>query len=354
MTDAGAPKGERRRARAGSARAGSAQAGSAQAGSAERAGYLRLLSELLAREPGPDLLALAATVPSLRAHATPEAAARYTHVFVLNAYPFASVFVEPDASIDGAWAGFTRGVLAALGLEPEPGVAADHAAVLLDALALLLQREAEAGPAELDAERARHAQRILLAEHLLPWLPSFLHTVERVDGGLYRAAAGLARQTLVPLAGALFDAAPAPAAAGASAAAPHHEEEGSDTILDHLTVPARSGLFLCRADLTRLGAELDLPVRFGGRRFMLESLVAAAVQQASADPLTQGLLRLARQQRAVLRGWSTDLPLLEALWRPWTRRIDVSLAGLGGCTFGTKGSDYDAPEQVTCGRAETP
>ncbi len=298
-------------------------------GASESAGYLRLLAELFAREPDAELLALVATVPALADHATPQGAARYTHVFVLNAYPYASVFLEPDASIEGEWAGFTRGVLEALGLEPEPGLAADHVAVLLDALAALLEREAEADAGTVDAERARHAQRFLLAEHLLPWLPSFLHAVERVDDGLYRAAAELAAQVLATRAGALFPTAPATATTLPSDPGAPDEARGTEaSVLDDLTVPARSGLFLCRTDLARLGADLDLAVRFGGRRFMLESLVDAAVEQGGAEALTAGLSRLAQAQRAVLVRWSEGLPSLEAWWRPWIGRLDDLLAVL--------------------------
>ncbi|MEJ2668363.1 MAG: molecular chaperone TorD family protein, partial [Deinococcales bacterium] len=250
------------------------------------AGY-RLLSELFAAEPDEELLALAATMPALARHATGEAARRYTDVFVINAYPFASVYLEPDGAIDGERAGFIRGVLETLGLEADPSVAADHIAVLLAALAALLEREAAAADA-LQIERARHAQRALLAGHLLPWAPHFLDAVKRVDDGLYRAAATLARRLLREHSGALFAGranAPAPRASGvdgdqgrgahpASTSAPDRSrvqaDPGADAspdakaLLMQLVGPARCGFFLCRADIVGLAAELGLGIRFGG------------------------------------------------------------------------------------------
>lgn len=330
----------------------------------ERAGSYRLTAELFAREPDAELLALASTVPALAPHATPRAAARYTHVFVLNAYPFASVYLDADGGIEGEHAGFTRGVLAALGLRVEAGTAADHIAVQLDALAALLEREADAGedtpaPGARAGARARHAQRALLAEHLLPWAPLFLDAVARVDDGLYRAAAGLVRNTLVAHAAALAGSAswrpPAPLPVPLDGADDGTHDDGThDDVpdasragvlgglgggvpdegrtapsnLERLSVPARGGLFLCRADLARLGGGLGLPLRFGGRRFMLERLAQAAVQQGAGDALTRALADVVREHRGRLESWARDLPDLAPLWQTRLERLDATLAGL--------------------------
>jgi len=312
------------------------------------AGY-RLLSELFAAEPDEELLALAATMPALARHATGEAARRYTDVFVINAYPFASVYLEPDGAIDGERAGFIRGVLETLGLEADPSVTADHIAVLLAALAALLEREAADADA-LQLERARHAQRALLAEHLLPWAPHFLDAVERVDGELYRAAATLARRLLRKHAGALFAVranASAPRASGgdgdqgrgahpASTPAPDRSrvqaDPGADASADakallmQLVGPARCGFFLCRADIVGLAAELGLGIRFGGRPFMLESVAQAAAQRGLAGELQAALIRFALERRAVLESWSAALPSLAPLWQGPRDRIDATVA----------------------------
>jgi len=331
----------------------------------ERAGTYRLAAELFAREPDAELLALASTVPALAAHATPRAAARYTHVFVLNAYPFASVYLDADGGIEGEHAGFTRGVLEALGLRVEPGTAADHIAVQLDALAALVEREADANdaadagdPAGRAAARARHAQRALLGEHLLPWAPLFLDAVARVDEGLFRAMAGSTRDTLVAHAATLLGGASArPPASGpdprdearenttdsttdaASGRAPERypagipdDGEAHHSTVDRLSVPARGGLFLCRADLARLGGALGLPLRFGGRRFMLEGLAQAAVQQGASEALTGALADVVRERRRRLEGWAHDLPDLAPLWQPRLERLDATLAALDAPT----------------------
>jgi len=315
----------------------------------QRAGLYRLLAELFFDEPDEPLLALAATVPELAGHATAEAARRYTHVFVLNAYPFASVYLDADGAVGGARAGFTRGVLEALGLAVEEGVAADHVAVLFAAASALLEREG-AGQGTLGAERARHGQRTLLAEHVLPWAPHFLDAVGRLDGGtdagLYAAAAVLARRLLTEHAEALFGGrrgGDVPPGAGAEQrswkASRRHEAEtvpasipeagaasspaGVSPLAD-LTRPARCGFFLSRADIAAIAAGLELPIRFGGRSFMLDSVIQAAAQAGAGARLQAALTRFASGRRAVLEGWSADLPGLAPVWREPLARLDAT------------------------------
>lgn len=319
----------------------------------ELAGHYRLLAELLAEEPDAELLALAATVAALRPHATRAAAARHTHVFVLNVYPFASVFLEPDGALDGPRAALTRGVLEALGLGVAPGLAADHASVLLDALAALLEREAQAGTA-LVRERARHAQTALLLEHLLPWMPLFLAAVERADQELYGAAARLARELLLTHVARLPEAA---RVAGPTWLAPPPDDapSGSDgrgprDALGWLTVPARSGAFLGRSDLTGLADDLDLALRFGGRAFMLENLVQAAAQHDRGAELTDALARLVAEQGAAVATWAGALPGLRALWEPWLERSGATLTRLGRPDAApTRRASQDAASQPSPG-----
>lgn len=311
------------------------------------AGY-RLLAELFAAEPDEELLALAATVPALARHATAEAAHRYTDIFVINVYPFASVYLEPDGAIDGERANFTLGVLEALGLAVDATIAADHIAVLLAALAALLEREVS-GADPLRTERARHAQRALLAEHLLPWAPHFLDAVERTDAGLYRAAAALARRILVAHAGPLFagraDAQPRPAGGAEGVGGPvaepapaplrgrtrtgrgAHADDTPSALLARLASPERCGFFLCRADIAELAAELGLAIRFGGRPFMLESLAQAAAQRGHGGVLQAALVRFAIERREALESWMAALPSLAPLWQQPLGRIDATLAG---------------------------
>lgn len=311
----------------------------------ERAGLYRLFGELFVDAPDEPLLTLAATVPGLAQAEASGMTERYTRVFVLNAYPFGSVYLSPDGAVGGEHAGFTGGVLNALGLAVEDGLAPDHMSVLVGAVSALLEREAGARDG-MRAERARHAQRSLLAEHLLPWAPHFLDAVARVDDGLYAAAAAAERRLLTGHAGSLFgdngdDAAVAlgdggrgPAREHRSDADPHESAAppAADDVspLVALTRPARCGFFVCRADIGAIAAELGLPVRFGGRAFMLESLVQAAAQAGAGDRLGDALARFATERRRVLEAWSSALPGLAHLWEVALARLDATVTGLRG------------------------
>ncbi|MEJ2289228.1 MAG: hypothetical protein P8Y02_11410, partial [Deinococcales bacterium] len=77
-----------------------------------------------------------------------------------------------------------------------------------------------------------------------------------------------------------------------------------------------------------LGGSVGLPLRFGDRRFMLEGLAQAAVQQGASDALTHALAGFVQERRVRLESWARDLPDLAPLWRPWLERLDATLTAL--------------------------
>jgi hypothetical protein len=255
-------------------------------------------------------------------------------------YSFASVYLDADGALHAGRATFTAGVLRALGLSvhEREGVSADHVSVLLESLAALLEREADADT-DVDAERARHAQRTVLAEHLLPWAPLFFGAVERVDDGLYRAAAHAAGTTLRRHAERLAarDAAPPHAAqpdaldadeVPARADGLTTDGDGEDP-LAWLAAPARCGMFLARDDIATLAARAGLPTRIGGRRFVLRELgIAAASGEDESRALRGALADFARDRRAELDAWTEALPAFASVWRPLQGRLDATAARL--------------------------
>lgn len=325
--------------------------GVASADPRDLAGWYRLAADLFEREADAELLDVLSEVPGLSPYATPDAAARYTDVLVLNVYPFASVYLDADGALHAGRATFTAGVLRALGLRvhAREGVSADHVSVALEALAALLEREVDAD-SDVDADRARHAQRTVLAEHLLPWAPLFLGAVERVDDGLYRAVARTVETTLRRHAARLaaLDAAPPEAAppeptppeaapseshAADLAPPPGHDGDGTEPgdaaddgdgeePLAWLAAPARCGMFLARDDIAALAAQAGLPTRVGGRRFVLRQLgTAAASGQEESEALRDALARFARDRRRELDAWAEALPAFAPVWRPLQGRL---------------------------------
>ena len=183
----------------------------------------------------------------------------YATVFLMEVYPYGSVYLGPEGMLGGEARDRTTGVWQALGIEPpsEP----DHVAALLGILAALAERSHDA--------RAAHARRVLLWEHVLPWMPICLTKIQELGVAPYDAWAA---QTLALLA---HEAAtvPAPdhlppALAGAPTLRNH-----PDTLVADLLAPIRSGVVLTRADLSAAARALGLGLRRGERRFILQALL---------------------------------------------------------------------------------
>ena len=207
----------------------------------------------------------------------PPGAAEHTETFVFQLYPYASVYLGAEGMMGGEARDRVAGFWRALGQTPpaEP----DHLSVMLALYARLC--EFEAGAAD---ERARGgwrgARKALLWEHLLSWLPAYLAKLQETAAPFYRGwgrvlaaalageAAGLGRQE--SLSAHLREAPPLVDPRAASA----------DGFVASLLAPARSGMIVVRADLSRAARELGLGPRPGGRAFVLKSLLGQDARAA--------------------------------------------------------------------------
>jgi len=237
-------------------------------------------------------------------------AAEHSELFGFQLYPYASVYCGAEGLIGGEARDRVAGFWRALGAAPpaEP----DHLAALLGLHAALA---GGLGP------RARHARHALLWEHLLSWLPAWLARLPDVAPSPYVRWGSLVAAVLVAEAEAL----------GPPAAPPLHLRlappgDGVGTLL----AAARSGVVIARADLARAGRELDLGVRQGERRSILDALLAqepAAVLRWLADE--------ADRQAAAHRS-------APAAWRPvavhWAARAEATATALRQMTPAARSS----------------
>jgi hypothetical protein len=184
-------------------------------------------------------------------------------VFVLQLYPYASVYVGAEGMLGGEARDRVAGFLRALGHEvpAEP----DHLALLLGAYAGLCEAGRD--------ERVRGARRALLWEHLLSWLPVYLEKVGRVAPRVYGGWAETLRAALDAEAEELGTQTELPLHLRAAPALADPRESSPEEFLKTLLAPARSGLILVRDDLARAARELGTGVRAGERLFALRSLV---------------------------------------------------------------------------------
>jgi TorA maturation chaperone TorD len=199
----------------------------------------------------------------------PPTEAAHTDLFLFQLYPYASIYLGAEGMVGGEARDRIAGFWRALGETPpaEP----DHLSVLLSLYAHLVELE---GEAEGIGRRQgwRNARTAFLWEHLLSWLPIFLDKVGEIGCGFYRRWSSVLQSALREEA----------VAAGEPEILPLHLREapeledpqrvGGRVFLDELLSPVRSGILLVRSDLERAAHELELAVRIGERRFVLEAL----------------------------------------------------------------------------------
>ena len=197
-------------------------------------------------------------------------AAEHTETFVFQLYPYASVYLGAEGMMGGEARDRVAGFWRALGQTPP--AEADHLSAMLALYARLCELEEGAGE-EREREGWRGARKALLWEHLLSWLPAYLAKLEEIGAEFYRGwgrvlAAALAEEAAVvgrqeTLSLHLRDMRPVI----------DPREASADEFIASLLAPARGGMILVRADLSRAARELDLAPRPGGRAFVLKSLL---------------------------------------------------------------------------------
>lgn len=200
---------------------------------------------------------------------SPPHESEYTETFLFQLYPYASVYLGAEGMMGGEARDLIAGFWRALALQPpaEP----DHLSVMLALYAELAEREEKTRDEET-RERLCHAREAFLWEHLLSWLPVYLHKLCDIAPPFYQKWGET-------LSAALMDELEA---AGQPLQLPLHLRESSglrdprgsgvEEFMQSLLAPARSGMILTRADLLRAGRALGLGLRMGERKFILRSL----------------------------------------------------------------------------------
>ena len=192
----------------------------------------------------------------------------YTEVFLFQLYPYASVYLGAEGMMGGEARDRIAGFLRALGATPpaEP----DHLAYLLAAYSDLATQGDESADRKL-----RRARKAFLCEHLLSWIPGWLHALRCLNPpDFYRRWADLLDASLHREAAALtgpHDELPLHLRESTDLADP--ADEGASAFIQSLLAPARSGIIIVRDDLRRAAEDLGLGMRAGERRYVVEHLL---------------------------------------------------------------------------------
>lgn len=280
---------------------------------------LALLCQLWLHEPGPVEAARGAALVGSPPCDPVELSSAYADIFLLNVYPYGTIFTQPDAELNGPEARSLACLYAEHGYQPPDLLAVgapDHLGLALGFL---------------DYATARGLPRAfaLACGAVLAWAPVACLAVEREPGAhaFYRSLAAHTRETLLLAAGR--SAPNLPAWAWAEPPPPLDSidqlaADGAEVRLRDLArfflAPARSGLFLSRACLGTLGRRLGLTLPFGSRLEVAKLLFTAAGQ---AERLSELLAALAAEASAWIdayRRTASAHPVWSAAAEHWQSR----------------------------------
>lgn len=274
---------------------------------------LELLAALWLHEPHKGLIARAVQEIGLPDAAPHELAVAYSDLFLLNVYPYASVFLEPSGEMNGARTREVAALYDRYGYAPpelnEVG-AADHIGLMLGCAAVV------------------GADRIW--PHLMDWAPVLCLAIERAPTThpFYQALAIRTRKLC-------WDTAlPCPnTAALCSYRETNHPtdrllppepsieppEPSLDAFVRHLLTPAQSGIFLTRARLGLWARALGMPLPFGERFAVGEMLFEMASAMGQSETLLDWLRAEVEAWDATYARWADEFGWEYArMWRART------------------------------------
>jgi len=206
-------------------------------------------------------------------------ASEYTDLFILQLFPYASVYLSADGMLGGGPADRIAGVWRALGHVPPPEP--DHLSALLGLYASLSESQASE---EGEATRLliANAGAALLNDHILSWLPVYLKAVEAHASAFYGAWAGMLADTLRQAAQRTDYAAASNPHLACVSCLPDPRKAGGEIFLEGLLTPAQCGLVLSRQDLIDAARALGLGSRIGERRYQLRALLSQDAERVLA------------------------------------------------------------------------
>jgi TorA maturation chaperone TorD len=270
---------------------------------------LSLLSRLWLSEPDAALLREAVDAGFPQA-SIEDLALAYADLFLLNVYPYGSVYLDSSGELNGAPAAWVERLYASAAyLPPEllRAAGADHAGLCIGFLAHNSEKKA-------DDSQMRHMLRV--------WIPVCTLAVEREPGAheFYRFLARSTRDRLLsepPPQEAQEDF---PAEPGLSPGA-EGEIRLSD-VLRFLLTPARCGFFLSRGRIGQLARSAGLRIPFGSRFDVARSVFEQAGEQAAVD----GLIALLGRERDEWERSFKELSTCHPSWAPqglsWKARLE--------------------------------
>jgi TorA maturation chaperone TorD len=248
----------------------------------------------------------------------------YTELFVLQLYPYASVYLGAEGMLGGEARDRISGFWRALSPAKMPPAESDHLALMLALYARLCELAGDESDESDEKGRGawERARRAFLWEHLLCWLPVYLHKLDALAPPFYRRWGKVLRETLLSEAKVVggVEALPLHLRAAPALVDPRAGASAGEFIQSLLS-PVRSGMILTRSDLNRAARRLGLGTRLGERAFILRALLGQNAGRM-LEWLAEEALGWAERHRA-------DANSLGAVARAWEEKARAAALLLG-------------------------
>jgi len=252
-----------------------------------------------------------------------ELAAAYADLFLLNVYPYGTVFTDPSGELNGPAAQHLAALYAAHGYDPArlgPSGAPDHLGACLGFAAHLQDSQRSSrgfGPALL-----AWAPVCCLAVEREPLAnPFYAALAARTQAWLLSADSELVLSNDLAAGGDLSVASrPAPGLAGDA-----EDEVDLRRLVRFFLAPARCGIYLSRGHLGQIGRGLGLRLPFGSRFEVAEALFQAAGETGQVEPLIAALEAEIDLWRGRYAQWAERQPLWQAAAGPWLARASSAI-----------------------------
>jgi TorA maturation chaperone TorD len=246
-----------------------------------------------------------------------ELAVAYTDLFLLNVYPYASVFLDLHGEMNGVRSQEILALYQHFDYQPESlaqAGAPDHLGLLLGLLAYIPETE-------------RYA---VLNEYLMDFTPVLCLSVERQPGvhPFYSLLAARSRQELfkalveekLTTTGQHFSLPGVPATWIELPLVEEDEELSLSGLVQNLLTPAFSGVFLSRNRLGQWARQLGVPLAFGERYRLGNSLFEAAGMVERLPELLAWLEQEVDAWDAAYAVWSEEAPDWAVFAAGWRQR----------------------------------
>lgn len=250
-------------------------------------------------------------------------------LFIKELPPFASIYLSSDGNLGGSSRATIAGYFTALDI-PIPSDP-DHISALLVLLAQILESQLivsskllgqgdDANISKLDS--ICRARDVLLNEHILSWLPAYLLRARQVGPSSLLGWVNYCTDLIYLLAnenGFEFT--------DSQRFEPRREGLSSNEIVSWTTSPFLSGLIITYHDLEVVASKLNVSIRAGRKRFILEDLLSAT----GFDAIEQ-LCQIARKQGELYLSNCSDFPTLK-IWGLKANRTSELLSDVDELIF---------------------